>query len=122
MLEVVLTRATLSARERETLEGMWDAAHRYGGLSRKQTSWIEDIYYKIPKQDPKVPHQRVKRKGSVNSSSVKMPQVVRTFERFKLICPDASPTVLQRVEAFFKSGGEILRVLPASDPPKASKA
>jgi hypothetical protein len=125
MLEELLNQGTLSAKERETFEGMWDAAHRYGRLSPRQVSWVEDAYYELKKTNTKGPRAGLKRSprsGFVNVQGVTEPKVARSLERFKQLCPAASPTVLQRVEHFFKSGGEILRVLPASDPPKASKA
>jgi hypothetical protein len=111
MLEAIL-KAKIPAKDRETFEGMWDAVHRYGGLSKRQVSWIEDVFYKLPKPDPAVARTRTVRKASVNSTSVKEAKNVRTFEQFKALCPNATPTVTARVEKFFKEGGELLRVLP----------
>ncbi len=126
MLEKILQQGTLSAKDREIFEGMWDAAHRYGRLSSRQTSWIEDAFYKLGKSNPSAPRtvgpKRSPRTGFVNVQGMIEPKVARSLERFQQLCPGASETVLKRVEHFFKSGGELLRVLPATDPPKASKA
>jgi len=111
MLETLL-KAKIPAKEREVFEGMWDAVHRYGGLSRKQVAWIEGAYYKLPKADPNVARTPIKRTAVVNSTSVKEPKNVRSLEGFKNLCPDASSTVTARVEKFFREGGELLRVLP----------
>lgn len=118
MLEQLLTQGVLTAKEREIFEGMWDAVHRYGGLSRKQTSWIEDAFYKMKKKGPaeRTGVKRSPRSGFVNVASVTEPKAVRSLERFKQLCPEVEGKVLQNVEHFFRSGGELLRVLPAKKP------
>jgi len=114
MLEQLLTQGVLSAKEREIFEGMWDSVHRYGRLSGKQVSWVEDAFYKMQKKEPdkRTGVKRSPRSGFVNVTCVTEPKVVRSIERFKQLCPDVEGKVLQNVEHFFRSGGELLRVLP----------
>lgn len=44
-LAVVLERAKLTERERESLVDMWDRIHRFNRCSDAQQAWIERIYH-----------------------------------------------------------------------------
>jgi hypothetical protein len=45
MLAVVLRRAVLTDRERESFTDMWDRIHRFNRCSDKQRAWIEKVYF-----------------------------------------------------------------------------
>lgn len=45
MLGVILQRAELTPRERESFEDMFDRVNRYKRCSDKQRAWIEKVYY-----------------------------------------------------------------------------
>jgi hypothetical protein len=45
MLAVVLRRAELNQRERESFTDMWDRIHRFNRCSDKQKAWIEKVYF-----------------------------------------------------------------------------
>lgn len=125
MLEQILRAGALSAKDREIFEGMWDAIHRYGGLSKKQVSWIEDVFYKLPKAGaPQAGPKRSPKRAVVQAPAIWEAFKVYSFEQFQGKCPDATPTVVARVKHFFNSGGEVLEVKPSepNGPPKASKA
>lgn len=110
MLERVLTTATLSAKEREAFEGMWDWAHR-SGLSNKQKAWVEEVYYKQQLDRPKPAPQRAKKTGFINAD-VQTIKRARSLDHFLELCPEASEAVKTRVEKFFKSGGEVIEIRP----------
>lgn len=112
MLEAIL-KAQISAKDREVFEGMWDAVHRYGKLTKKQASWVEDAFYKLPKPDLTKAREKTVKKATVNSTCVRQERTVRSYDQFKTLCTDASPTVLARVQKFFQVGGEVVRILPA---------
>ncbi len=114
MLSQVLTRGTLSKSEREVFEGMWDAIHRYGGLSRKQVAWIEDKFYKLNKNPAIAPTKRAPKKGRVDVPGLAKAVNARSLEHFKKLHPNASPEMVKRIEAFFKSGGELVELRPAN--------
>lgn len=109
MLETLLKTATLSAKDREVFEGMYDAAFRYGGLSKKQVAWIESIYYKLPKISEKVQGPKT---GNFKSSCVTQQRTVRSVDQFKALCTDASEDALKKVRKFFREGGEVIKVSP----------
>jgi hypothetical protein len=124
MLEVILKTATLSARDRETFEGMWDAVHRYGGLSKRQVSWIEDVYYKQKLAEPGRPAPKRSRKvGFIVDPTVSEIKRAHTMAHFESVCPQIvkDSALYKRVEAFFKSGGELFELRPSSALPKVSK-
>ncbi len=112
MLEKILTTGTLSVREREMFESIWDAAHRYGRLSPKQNSVVETAFYKLDKKPRNVAPVRSGRTGNYVSPNVTTPQKVRSLERFKLLCPEAGPAQLEKIDLFFKSGGAVIEVRP----------
>lgn len=111
MLEKILKTATLSAKDREIFEGMWDAAHRYG-LSRKQTAWIEDVYYKQDLEKPgRPPPKRTPKTGFINAD-VQTVKKARNLAHFLELHPEASEQMKARAKAFFESGGEVLEIRP----------
>lgn len=126
MLEALLKTATLTAKEREAFESMWDAVHKYGKLSTRQMGWIEEAYYKkgltvkvrpAPKRSPK--------SGFIIDETVSKVLRMRSLESVRLLCPQILPDSLQfkAIEAFFKSGGEVFEVRPRSSvPPETSKS
>ncbi len=112
MLEAIL-KGAIPAKERQVFEDMWDAIHRYGGLSKKQVAWIEKVFYKLPKDKPK----------TGKSASYKSPDVttlvkVRNFAQFKKTCPNATTAELERVKKFFEVGGVLVNVTPPDNPLK----
>jgi len=125
MLATLLKSATLTARDRETFEGMWDAVHRYGGLSRKQTAWIEDVYYKqkLNETGKAVAKKRSPKVGFILDPKATTLKKARSIDQFQALCPEVlkdSP-LYKKVVLFFKSGGEVFELRPSSVPPKASK-
>lgn len=115
MLERILKTATLSAPEREAMEGMWDAIHRYGRLSGKQIAWVEKLFYAIDqealKQNPAV---RAKKTGFINDQTVGRVHKVGSIKQFEATCPHIikGSKQYQKVSIFFKTGGEILEIRP----------
>ena len=61
MLAVVLRRAVLTERERESFSDMWDRIHRFNRCSDKQRAWIEKIYFgqKLDREDGPAANRRV---------------------------------------------------------------
>lgn len=57
MLAEVLRRATLTAREKESFEDMYDRIQRFGRCSAKQKAWIEKVFFG-QKLDQQVPFAR----------------------------------------------------------------
>lgn len=112
MLEKLLTAGTLTARERELFESIWDAVHRYGKLSVKQVSVVETAFYKLEARPKTVPKQRSGRRANYISSSVTKPRYVRSLEQFKQVCPEAPEAALKKIDTFFKTGGEAIEVIP----------
>ncbi len=113
MLQKLLTTGTLTAREREMFESMWDAVHRYGRLSPKQNGVIETAFYKLDAGRGKtVAPVRSGRRANYLSPSVKVPQKVRSLEAFKKLCPEADEAQLRKIMVFFKTGGEVIEVRP----------
>lgn len=45
MLAVILRRAVLTQRERESFEDMYDRIHRFNRCSDRQAAWIEKVYF-----------------------------------------------------------------------------
>lgn len=116
MLETLLKTGTLSAKEREVFEGMYDAVHRYGKLSGRQVAWIEEVYYKkdmtktvrsAPVRSPKM--------GFIIDPSVAKTIRMRDIASVKLLCPHILPESkqFQAISNFFKSGGEVFEVRPS---------
>ena len=103
MLARIIQARTLTPGQQEIFEGMWDAVHRYGRLSTKQVGWIETVFYKQPKKI---------RKGHVDSTSVTSPHVVTTMQQFRSVCLDCSAEQAERVEQFFRSGGQQVEIRP----------
>lgn len=113
MLEKLLKAGTLTAKEREMFESMWDAVHRYGKLSFKQNAVIEAAFYKLDDSRGKaVAPVRSGRRANYISPSVTSPQRVRSLEAFKKLCPEAGEQQLRKIMAFFKTGGEVIEVRP----------
>lgn len=115
MLETILKTATLSAKDREIFEGMWDSIHRYGGLSRRQESWIEDVFYKIDQEAlKKNPVARAKKTGFINDQTVRRVHKVVSLAMFEAVCPHIikGTKQYQKVSIFFKTGGEVLEIRP----------
>jgi len=115
MLEELLQTATLTAKERDAFEGMWDAIHRYGHLSRKQTGWIEEVYYKkdltkairpAPKRSPKL--------GFITDPTATKVVRMRSLDSVRMLCPNINSESAQfkAIAEFFKSGGEVFEVRP----------
>lgn len=126
MLNKLLTTATLTAKEREAFESMWDALHKYGRLSRRQLGWIEEVYYKKDLSSMVRPApKRARKLGFITDASVKKVLRMRSLESVRLLCPHILPTSNQFkvIEDFFKSGGEVFEVRPSSSvPPGVSKS
>lgn len=115
MLETILKTASLTATEREAMESMWDAIHRYGALSKKQTSWVESIFYKIDQEALKqTPAARAKKVGFINDQTVKRVHKVGSIKQFEAVCPHIIKGTKQyaKVSIFFKTGGETLEIRP----------
>lgn len=112
MLQKLLTAGTLSAKDREVFEGMWDAVHRYGKLSKKQIAWVESAFYEMDKNPATNAPKRSPKVGFVVSSRVTSVQKARSIDRFKEICPNATPELQAKVKTFFASGGEVFEVRP----------
>jgi hypothetical protein len=115
MLETILKTGTLSAQEREAMESMWDAIHRYGSLSRKQSAWVEELYYKIDqKAVAKNPAVRSKKTGFINDQTVKRVHKVGSMAQFEATCPHIikGTKQYQKVSIFFRTGGEVLEIRP----------
>lgn len=103
MLEGIL-KGVITAREREAFEAMWDALHRFGALSPKQTAWIEKVYYKLPKDKPK--------SASFKSADVTTRVRAHSFDQFKKLCPSATKSELDRVKKFFAVNEGFITVSP----------
>lgn len=115
MLERIIKVATLTAQEREAFEGMWDAIHRYGALSKKQVAWVESVYYKIDQEALKHnPAVRAKKTGFINDQTVGRVHKVGSIKQFEAVCPHIIKGSKQyaKVSIFFKSGGTILEIRP----------
>ena len=125
MLEKLLKVGTLTAKDRETFEGMWDAIHRYGGLSKKQVAWVEDAFYKQKFEEPgHVPQKRAKKIGFVIDPKVTAVKRAINMDHFQITFkeyPKGTP-VYKIAEKFFRAGGEIFEIRPSSVPPTSSKA
>ncbi len=115
MLQKLLTTGTLTHSEREMFESMWDAAHRYGRLSPKQTGVIETAFYKLnPARGKIIAPARAGKRANYISPSVTETRFVRSLEQFKTVCPEAGEAQLRKIMAFFKTGGEVIEVKPKS--------
>lgn len=115
MLEQIIKTATLTAQEREVFEGMWDAIHRYGSLSKKQVAWVESVFYKIDAEAlKKNPAARAKKIGFINDQTVKRVHKVASIKQFEATCPHIIKGSKQyaKVSIFFKTGGEVLEIRP----------
>lgn len=113
MLERLLVAGTLTAKDREAFEGMWDGVHRYGKLSSKQLAWIESAFYAMEK-NPAVVKKRSPKVGFITSSKVTRLHRAMNFDQFLVLCPEAtSETPLyKKVREFFASGGEMFEIRP----------
>lgn len=76
MLAVILRRAVLTARERESFEDMYDRIHRFNRCSDKQQAWIEKVYFgqKLDREEAPTKRRVViptwqKEEGAVRPSS-----------------------------------------------------
>src|ERR1700743_2249400 len=108
MLEKLLKVGTLTAKDREIFEGMWDAVHRYGGLSKKQIAWVESAYYKQKFDEPgKVPEKRSKKIGFVIDPKVTAVKRAINFDHFQVTFKEypKGTAVYKVAEKFFRAGG-----------------
>lgn len=132
-LSTLLKKGQLKAHEREAFEGMWDAVHRYGKLSPKQRAWIERVYYgqnldrsnASKPQGPKrtqsgtqyigaVQPPKTARIGYINHSGTRETLMVTNMTMLRELCPGIKPgsKQYQKIEAFFRNGGEVLKIKP----------
>lgn len=115
MLKAVLTTATLTAKDREVMEGMWDQCHR-GKLSHKQFAWVQDIYFKQQLDRPG--REPPKRAIKVMVLKGKVPKVLkaRSVEVALKLLPGLDPEspLGKKIAEHFASGGEVLEIRPAS--------
>lgn len=113
MLAKILKTATLSAKEREIFEGMWDSVHRYGKLTRKQNAWIEDVYYKQKLDQANRPAPvKTSKRGRIDVPGLAQPVTAHSLERFLYYWPEADQETIKRVTKFFKSGGQVIELRP----------
>lgn len=132
MLSKLLKAGTLTAKDRETFEGMWDAVHRYGGLSKRQMAWIEDVYYKQKFDEPnRAAPKRSSKIGFIEDPGAQSVKRAISMANFQIRFPEykRGTPIYRRVEAFFRAGGEVFEVRPKKDegsssstPPASSKA
>jgi|SRR6478609_979965 len=125
MLEKLLKIGTLTAKDREVFEGMWDAVHRYGGLSKKQIAWIESAYYKQKFDEPgRVPQKRSSKIGFIIDPSVTSVKRAINMDYFQIHFPEypKGTPVFKIAEKFFRGGGEIFEIRPSNSPPASSKS
>src|SRR5512142_3312207 len=113
MLETILKTATLSAKEREAFESMYDATFKFGKLSKRQLSWVEEVYYKQnlsaigrppPKKSPKV--------AFIRDDATKGTLKAHNLEHFMRLRPSTekgSPLYL-KVQEIFKAVGLVFEI------------
>jgi hypothetical protein len=120
MLSTIIRTGTLSAREREAFEGMWDQWHRCRKLSNKQRAWVESVYYKqkMDKVGSRPPPKRSPKVGFIRDPKATVIKRASSMEQFKGVCPDVEPgsPLYKRVDEFFSSGGQIFEVRPSPFP------
>ena len=126
MLAKLLKAGTLTAKDREIFEGMWDSVHRYGALSKRQVAWLEDVFYKQKFEDPnREPVKRSSKIGFIVDPAVTSTKRAISMANFQIRFPEykKGTPIYRKVEAFFKAGGEVFEVRPSSSaPPTSSKA
>jgi hypothetical protein len=137
MLSALIQRGQLKPREKEIFTEMWDAVHRYGSLSPKQRAWIEKEYYgkKLDRSNtspgeskpiPLRPNQRLvgtktperdHRVAYLNYAGASSLMLITNIQTLRTLCPDIRPGTKQyaKIEAFFRNGGEVLKVKPLLD-------
>lgn len=114
MLKAILATGTLTAKDREVFEGMWDQCHR-GKLSHKQYAWVQDVYYKqhldrMDREPPKRASKVLVLKGQVTKVLK-----ARSAENAMKLLPGLNPEspLGKKIAEHFASGGEVLEVRPA---------
>ncbi len=129
MLSALIQRGQLKPREKEAFEGMWDSVHRYGRLTPKQKAWVEKEFYgqeldrstRRPKSGTfvgaKVRAKKAHRIGYINYSGTRDLLLITNIEMLKDLCPSIKPgsKQYQKIEAFFRKGGEVLKIKPVID-------
>lgn len=142
MLSEVLKRAKLTQQEKTALEDIWDKLHRHGSLTTKQKAWVERVYFGqkldrapakgVPaaaKGIPAKPFDRKKsgtflgaaaqarqhRIGYINWSGTQQVLLITNMSTLRELCPTIKPgsKQYQKIELFFKNGGEVLKIKPA---------
>ena len=122
MLEEILKRAELKPQQREMFEDMWDRAHRYKRLSRKQGAVIEKVYFgqkldRDPAPDTGTPKPKAgaARTGTVKYEGLDVEKRVTNMDQLTLTCPNIKPGSKQhrKIAQFFREGGQVIKVIPA---------
>ena len=120
MLKALLVQGTLTAQEREAFESMWDQTYKTRKLSHKQMAWIEKAFFKQGLDRPKArpAKQRSPKVGYIYDVEAKRKTVACTLAQFKTMCPNVEPgsALYQRVETFFRNGGERFELRPGTKP------
>jgi hypothetical protein len=113
MLKRILTTATLTAKDREVMEGMWDQAHR-AKLTHRQYAWVQDIFYKQKLDQPgREPPKRAP-KMMVLKGKVPKTLKARSLEVVRKLLPGLPPDspLDKKLQEFFASGGELVEIRP----------
>lgn len=129
----------LKRSELEAFEDIWDKYHRYGRLTAPQQAWVEKVYFEQkldrpasqrppptlqrpgPKKTPSgtflgVQAQgKIPRIGYINHAGVTDTLMITNMAMLRELCPDIKPGSVQhqKISAFFRSGGEVLKIKPA---------
>lgn len=131
MLEAILRyghTGKIPKQELSAMEDMWDAVHRYGGLSNKQRAWVETVYFKHkldkPETLPSAQKTVSKNVGFIEDVRFQTPIRIGTLAEFEKLCPhiEKGSTLWKRVASFLKDAGHVVELrppLPKSPPKKA---
>jgi hypothetical protein len=134
MLSALIQRGQLKPREKEAFENMWDAVHRYGGLSAKQKAWVEKEYFgqKLDRSTPQAgnpkkpasgtfqavrPEKKHYRIGYINYPGTQTTLLVTNMSQLRELCPGivTGTPWYSKIEAFFRKGGEVIKIKPMPD-------
>lgn len=120
MLKTLLTQGTLTAKDREIFESMWDQAHR-SKLSYKQIHWVETEFYK-QKLDRPVGREPPKRSPATLILKGDVPHTLRanSVEKALTLLPGLTleHPLGVRLKEFFASGGEVVEIHPKTSEAK----
>ncbi len=117
LLATLIKSGTLTSKEREVFEGMWDQLHRAGKLSNKQKAWIESVYYKQKLDTPrpaKKPKKALPKVLFLRDEATTRVLRATSMAEFEVICKHIKKDTprWKVVHDFFRDGGQLFELRP----------